>query len=131
VPALATLAWRPVGSYLCEAVGFQDCCGPTLEARDGTFTGAASAPAMGTMARHQLRTYGKDQRGALCQRHKQLNGSSQMASGAGQPAGDRAPLRGPRGLSRLVACTDVVRRRAFGRPGGIRPRGLALLLRPG
>jgi len=41
VPALATLAWRPVGTYLCEAFGFDDCCGPTLEVRDGVFTGVA------------------------------------------------------------------------------------------
>lgn len=41
VPALATLAWRPVGNYLCETFGFYDCCGPTLEIRDGIFTGAA------------------------------------------------------------------------------------------
>jgi phosphoserine phosphatase len=41
VPALATLAWRPVGSYLCETFGFYDCCGPALEVRDGIFTGAA------------------------------------------------------------------------------------------
>jgi phosphoserine phosphatase len=41
VPALATLAWRPVGSYLCETFGFHDCSGPALEVRDGIFTGAA------------------------------------------------------------------------------------------
>jgi phosphoserine phosphatase len=41
VPALATLAWRPVGTYLCEAFGFDDCCGPALEVRDGVFTGVA------------------------------------------------------------------------------------------
>ena len=41
VPALATLAWRPVGTYLCEAFGFDDCCGPALEIRDGVFTGVA------------------------------------------------------------------------------------------
>ena len=40
-PALATLAWRPVGNYLCETFGFHDCCGPTLEVRDGSFTGTA------------------------------------------------------------------------------------------
>jgi haloacid dehalogenase-like hydrolase len=41
VPVLATLAWRPVGSYLCETFGFYDCCGPALEVRDGIFTGVA------------------------------------------------------------------------------------------
>ena len=41
VPALATLAWRPVGTYLCEVFGFDDCCGPTLEVRGGVFTGVA------------------------------------------------------------------------------------------
>jgi phosphoserine phosphatase len=41
VPALATLAWRPVGTYLCGVFGFDDCCGPTLEVRDGVFTGVA------------------------------------------------------------------------------------------
>lgn len=41
VPALATLAWRPVGSYLCDAFGFDDCSGPALEVRDGLFTGVA------------------------------------------------------------------------------------------
>lgn len=41
VPVLATLAWRPVGEYLCEKFGFQECSGPTLEVRDGVFTGRA------------------------------------------------------------------------------------------
>ncbi|MEU4606255.1 haloacid dehalogenase-like hydrolase [Kribbella sp. NPDC023972] len=39
IPALATLAWHPVGVYLCETFGFVDACGPTLEVRDGTYTG--------------------------------------------------------------------------------------------
>jgi phosphoserine phosphatase len=41
VPVLATLAWRPVGSYLCETFGFEDSCGPRLDIRDGVFTGRA------------------------------------------------------------------------------------------
>ncbi|MFF4041135.1 HAD family hydrolase [Streptomyces sp. NPDC001816] len=41
VPVLATLAWRPVGSYLCEIFGFEDACGPRLETQDGVFTGRA------------------------------------------------------------------------------------------
>ena len=39
IPALATLAWHPVGVYLCETFGFVDTCGPTLEVRDGIYTG--------------------------------------------------------------------------------------------
>jgi phosphoserine phosphatase len=39
VPALATLAWQPVGAYLCETFGFVDASGPTLEVRDGVYTG--------------------------------------------------------------------------------------------
>lgn len=39
VPVLATPAWRPVGSCLCETFGFEDACGPRLETRDGVFTG--------------------------------------------------------------------------------------------
>lgn len=40
--ALATLAWEPVGSYLCETYGFAASCGPRLEAADGHFTGAVA-----------------------------------------------------------------------------------------
>jgi phosphoserine phosphatase len=39
IPALATLAWHPVGVYLCETFGFVDACGPRLEVRDGMYTG--------------------------------------------------------------------------------------------
>jgi phosphoserine phosphatase len=39
VPVLATLAWYPVGSYLCETFGFVGTCGPELEVRDGVYTG--------------------------------------------------------------------------------------------
>jgi phosphoserine phosphatase len=39
VPALATLAWHPVGVYLCETFGFVEACGPILEVRDGIYTG--------------------------------------------------------------------------------------------
>lgn len=41
VPALATLAWHPVGVYLCEMFGFVEACGPELEVRDGVYTGVA------------------------------------------------------------------------------------------
>jgi phosphoserine phosphatase len=41
VPALATLAWHPVGVYLCETFGFVEACGPTLEVRDGVYTGSS------------------------------------------------------------------------------------------
>ncbi|WP_350281715.1 haloacid dehalogenase-like hydrolase [Kribbella sp. HUAS MG21] len=39
VPALATLAWRPVGEFLCAKFGFVAASGPTLEVRDGVYTG--------------------------------------------------------------------------------------------
>ncbi|MGW7684771.1 HAD family hydrolase [Kribbella sp. NPDC054772] len=39
VPALATLAWRPVGAFLCDRFGFVEASGPTLEVRDGVYTG--------------------------------------------------------------------------------------------
>jgi phosphoserine phosphatase len=41
--ALATLAWEPVGSYLCEVYGFAASCGPRLEFADGHFTGKVAA----------------------------------------------------------------------------------------
>jgi phosphoserine phosphatase len=40
--ALATMAWEPVGSYLCEVYGFAATCGPRLEHADGHFTGAVA-----------------------------------------------------------------------------------------
>ena len=39
-PYLATLAWSPVGGYLCERFGFVAACGPTLAESDGRYTGA-------------------------------------------------------------------------------------------
>lgn len=39
LPALATLAWRPVGDFLCDSFGFVEAFGPTLEVRDGVYTG--------------------------------------------------------------------------------------------
>jgi phosphoserine phosphatase len=41
--ALATLAWEPVGSYLCEVYGFAASCGPGLESADGHFTGRVAS----------------------------------------------------------------------------------------
>jgi phosphoserine phosphatase len=40
--ALATLAWEPVGAYLCEVFGFEATCGPRLEYADGRYTGAVA-----------------------------------------------------------------------------------------
>jgi phosphoserine phosphatase len=40
---LATLAWEPVGSYLCERFGFEGACGPRLEQAGGTYTGRVAA----------------------------------------------------------------------------------------
>lgn len=41
-PILATLAWRPVGAYLCDRFAFDRACGPTLEIIDGRYTGAVA-----------------------------------------------------------------------------------------
>jgi phosphoserine phosphatase len=41
VPVLATLAWQPVGAYLCDTYGFTSCSGPSLEVLDGRYTGTA------------------------------------------------------------------------------------------
>ena len=41
--ALATLAWEPVGAYLCETYGFAASCGPRLESAGGHFTGAVAS----------------------------------------------------------------------------------------
>jgi len=38
-PVLATLAWEPVGTYLCERFGFLRASGPTLEVIDGRYSG--------------------------------------------------------------------------------------------
>lgn len=43
VTYLATLAWEPVGHYLCETFGFAGSCGPSLAHVDGTYTGEVSA----------------------------------------------------------------------------------------
>jgi phosphoserine phosphatase len=39
VPILATLAWSPVGEYLCRRFGFAGSCGPALAVDRGWFTG--------------------------------------------------------------------------------------------
>ena len=39
VPALATLAWQPVGAYLCNSFGFVDSSGPVPEVQEGIHTG--------------------------------------------------------------------------------------------
>ncbi|MFF3212073.1 HAD family hydrolase [Streptomyces sp. NPDC002886] len=39
VPALATLAWSPVGGYLTDRFGFHAFSGPRLETAGGRFTG--------------------------------------------------------------------------------------------
>ncbi|KUL29761.1 haloacid dehalogenase [Actinoplanes awajinensis subsp. mycoplanecinus] len=38
-PVLATLAWEPVGTYLCDRFGFEQACGPRLEVIDGRYSG--------------------------------------------------------------------------------------------
>lgn len=38
-PFLATLAWEPVGLYLCDTFGFDGACGPTLVQQDDRYTG--------------------------------------------------------------------------------------------
>lgn len=49
-PYLATLAWAPVGAYLCASFGFEGSSGPTLVAIDGEFTGEVD---------HHLDEFGK------------------------------------------------------------------------
>jgi phosphoserine phosphatase len=39
VPVLATLAWEPVGAYLCDRFGFDRACGPRVEVIDGRYSG--------------------------------------------------------------------------------------------
>lgn len=41
-PYLATLAWEPVGIYLCQRFGFDGACGPTLGHEAGKYTGAVA-----------------------------------------------------------------------------------------
>lgn len=43
VPYLATLAWAPVGEYLCDRFGFEGACGPRLATVDGTYSGEVAA----------------------------------------------------------------------------------------
>lgn len=38
-PVLATLAWQPVGTYLCGRFGFTRASGPVLEVVDGRYSG--------------------------------------------------------------------------------------------
>ncbi|GAB1644928.1 haloacid dehalogenase-like hydrolase [Krasilnikovia sp. MM14-A1259] len=38
-PVLATLAWDPVGAYLCDRFGFDRACGPRLEVVGGRYSG--------------------------------------------------------------------------------------------
>ncbi len=38
-PYLATLAWEPVGRFLCDEFGFAGACGPVLAQEDGVYTG--------------------------------------------------------------------------------------------
>jgi phosphoserine phosphatase len=38
-PYLATLAWEPVGRFLCKQFGFAGASGPRLAIRDGVYTG--------------------------------------------------------------------------------------------
>jgi phosphoserine phosphatase len=42
-PYLATLAWEPVGRFLCERFGFDGACGPRLGRRGEEYTGAVAA----------------------------------------------------------------------------------------
>ena len=39
-PYLATLAWEPVGRFLCDEFGFAGACGPVPTQRDGVYTGS-------------------------------------------------------------------------------------------
>lgn len=41
-PYLATLAWQPVGVYLCQRFGFDGSCGPALAEDDGRYSGAVA-----------------------------------------------------------------------------------------
>ena len=42
-PILATLAWDPVGAYLCDRFGFERSCGPRLEVVSGRYSGDVAA----------------------------------------------------------------------------------------
>ena len=43
LPVLGTLAWAPVGDYLCGRFGFAGRCGPVPEQVGGRYTGAVAA----------------------------------------------------------------------------------------
>lgn len=43
VPCLATLAWAPVGEYLCDRFGFEGACGPRLVTVGGIYSGEIDA----------------------------------------------------------------------------------------
>jgi phosphoserine phosphatase len=60
VPALATLAWQPVGVYLCDTFGFVDASGPTLEVHEGTYTGLSLATCDEYMKRDFALRFAKD-----------------------------------------------------------------------
>lgn len=42
-PYLATLAWQPVGEYLCDRFGFEGSCGPRLSSSRGVFSGGVES----------------------------------------------------------------------------------------
>lgn len=42
IPVLATLAWEPVGAYLCERFGFDRACGPRLETTGDRYSGVVA-----------------------------------------------------------------------------------------
>lgn len=42
IPVLATLAWEPVGAYLCERFGFDRACGPRLETTSDRYSGVVA-----------------------------------------------------------------------------------------
>ncbi|WP_433830240.1 HAD family hydrolase [Actinoplanes sp. CA-015351] len=43
LPVVTTLAWDPVGAYLCDRFGFARSCGPSLEVIDGAYTGKVAS----------------------------------------------------------------------------------------
>ncbi|MBB2941089.1 phosphoserine phosphatase [Actinoplanes lutulentus] len=43
LPVVTTLAWDPVGAYLCDRFGFARSCGPVLEIINGAYTGEVAA----------------------------------------------------------------------------------------
>jgi phosphoserine phosphatase len=42
-PILTTLAWEPVGAFLCERFDFASACGPRLAIEDGRYSGEVAA----------------------------------------------------------------------------------------